>query len=246
MSKYTTGEIAKLCGVTVRTVQYYDSRNILVPSELSEGGRRLYSQEDVKRLRIICFLRDAGLSIDGICHLLKDKHPEAVIQVLLQEQEAELRKELSKLEQQLQKVETLEKELKSIRHFTVESIGDVAHIMEGTKKRKRMLWGMLLVGMCIDIIEVAMIVYGIRTGIWWPVLPGLLVIVLLVAGAIAYYCQHTAYICPLCHNVFRASFWEAFWARHTPRLRRVTCSSCGEKSFCVEIYREVDKENEHA
>ena len=41
MSKYTTGEIAKLCGVSVRTVQYYDSRNILIPSELSEGGRRL-------------------------------------------------------------------------------------------------------------------------------------------------------------------------------------------------------------
>ena len=49
MSKYTTGEIAKLCGVSVRTVQYYDTRNILVPSELSEGGRRLYSEEDVKR-----------------------------------------------------------------------------------------------------------------------------------------------------------------------------------------------------
>ena len=30
MSKYTTGEIAKLCGVSVRTVQYYDSRNIWI------------------------------------------------------------------------------------------------------------------------------------------------------------------------------------------------------------------------
>ena len=37
MSKYTTGEIAKLCGVTVRTVQYYDTRGILIPSELSEA-----------------------------------------------------------------------------------------------------------------------------------------------------------------------------------------------------------------
>ena len=51
MSKYTTGEIAKLCGVSVRTVQYYDSRNILVPSELSEGGRRLYSEQDLKRMK---------------------------------------------------------------------------------------------------------------------------------------------------------------------------------------------------
>ena len=51
VSKYTTGEVAKLCGVTVRTVQYYDARGILVPSEVSEGGRRLYSQKDVERLR---------------------------------------------------------------------------------------------------------------------------------------------------------------------------------------------------
>lgn len=67
MSKYTTGEVAKLCGISVRTVQYYDSRNILIPSELSEGGRRLYSDQDVKRMKIICFLRDAGLPIVTKC-----------------------------------------------------------------------------------------------------------------------------------------------------------------------------------
>ena len=50
MSKYTTGEIAKLCGVSVRTVQYYDERGILIPSELSEGGRRLYSEDDYKKV----------------------------------------------------------------------------------------------------------------------------------------------------------------------------------------------------
>ena len=52
MSKYTTGEIAKLCGVTVRTVQYYDTRGNLVPSELSEGGRRLTSETNLRGIRI--------------------------------------------------------------------------------------------------------------------------------------------------------------------------------------------------
>ena len=80
------GEIAKLCGVSVRTVQYYDSRNILVPSELSEGGRRLYSEDDLKRMRIICFLREAGISINGIKELLTEEHPENVISVLLDQQ----------------------------------------------------------------------------------------------------------------------------------------------------------------
>ncbi len=60
MSKYTTGEMAKLCSVTVRTVQYYDTRGLLIPSALSEGGRRLYSEEDLRRLKIICFLRELG------------------------------------------------------------------------------------------------------------------------------------------------------------------------------------------
>ena len=60
MSQYTTGELAKQCGITVRTVQFYDQRGILIPSALTEGGRRLYSGEDLKKMKIICFLRDMG------------------------------------------------------------------------------------------------------------------------------------------------------------------------------------------
>ena len=83
MSKYTTGEIAKLCGVSVRTVQYYDEHGILIPSELSEGGRRLYSEDDYKKLKIICFLRDAGISIKSIGELLSESNPSSVISVCL-------------------------------------------------------------------------------------------------------------------------------------------------------------------
>ena len=79
MSKYTTGELAKLCNVTVRTVQYYDKRGILIPTELSEGGRRLYSESDLQRLKVICFLREVNVPIDAISQLLEEEHPEKVI-----------------------------------------------------------------------------------------------------------------------------------------------------------------------
>ena len=82
MSKYTTGEMAKLCGVSVRTVQYYDTRNILTPSELTEGGRRLYSEEDLQRLKIICFLRELDLPINSIGELLSEEHPEDVAMLI--------------------------------------------------------------------------------------------------------------------------------------------------------------------
>jgi len=38
MSQYTTGELAKLAQVSVRTIQYYDQRQLLTPSAKSEGG----------------------------------------------------------------------------------------------------------------------------------------------------------------------------------------------------------------
>lgn len=52
---YTTGELAKLADVSVRTVQYYDQRGILSPTELTEGGRRLYTEADLDHLLLTGF-----------------------------------------------------------------------------------------------------------------------------------------------------------------------------------------------
>lgn len=42
MSNYSTGELAKLCNVTTRTIQYYDRKGILKPQGFTEGKRRVY------------------------------------------------------------------------------------------------------------------------------------------------------------------------------------------------------------
>ena len=137
---YTTGEMAKLSGVSVRTVQYYDDRGILKPSELSEGGRRLYTEDDLKRMHIICFLREVGFSINSISVLFAEEHPEKIISILLEQQEQTLRQELSACQEKLDLVEGIERELKELKTFTVESIGDIAHSMKQKNKRKKMLW----------------------------------------------------------------------------------------------------------
>ena len=104
MSKYSTGELAKLCNVTVRTVQYYDKRGILIPTELSEGGRRLYSESDLQRLKVICFLREVDVPIDSISQLLEEEHPEKVISILIEQQESLLMEEIQEKQNQLEKL----------------------------------------------------------------------------------------------------------------------------------------------
>ncbi len=238
MSKYTTGEIAKLCGVSVRTVQYYDNRNILVPTALSEGGRRLYSEADLKRMRIICFLREMGFSLDHIGELFSDTQPEKVISLLIEQQEQALHKELQENQTRLDKLTDLKRSLKDVENFTVDSLGDIAHIMKNQKKRRRLMFWITVLGLLMDIIEVGTVVYGIRTGIWWPLMAGLPVVIALGVFISYYYFYHVEYICPECHACFRPRFSSVFWAAHTPNTRRLTCPRCGHKGFCVETYAE--------
>lgn len=243
MSKYTTGEIAKLCGVSVRTVQYYDSRNILIPSELSEGGRRLYTEDDLKRMRIICFLREAGFSISSIGELLAEEDPEKILSVLLDQQEEQLREELEERQRKLGIVKSIRRELKELEHFSVESIGDIAHVMKNKNELKRLRTVALITDIPVIALQVGSIILWITKGIWWLFAVWVGVTAVYGVWLSAYYFGHIAYICPECHEVFRPRFKEVFWARHTPKMRRLTCPSCGRKGLCVEVYAEKEGAN---
>ena len=236
MSKYTTGEIAKLCDVTVRTVQYYDTRGILVPSELSEGGRRLYTEDDLRRLKIICFLRELDLPIDAISKILQEEHPEKVISLLIEQQEKVLSEEVSEKQDKLEKLRELKSELKDREQFSLESIGDIAIIMEGKKKLKQMRWMMILTGLPVTALQWFSIIFWIVKGIWWPFIVWVLIAIPWGILVSRYYFGHVKYICPECHEVFKPSLKEAFWANHTPTARKLTCTSCGHKGFCVEVW----------
>ena len=240
MSKYTTGEIAKLCGVSVRTVQYYDSRNILIPSELSEGGRRLYSENDLKRMRIICFLREAGLPINSISELFNEEYPEKIISVLLDQQEQILREEIAEGQKKLSIIKTIKRELKEIENFSVESIGDIAHIMKQNNNLAKMRWITVLTGIPVTALQWTSIVLWITHGLWWLFAIWACVAIPWGIAVSVYYYRHAAYICPECHEVFRPPFKEMFWAYHTPKMRRLTCPKCGRKGLCVEVYAQKD------
>ncbi|MCR5040626.1 MAG: MerR family transcriptional regulator, partial [Clostridia bacterium] len=236
MSKYTTGEIAKLCGVTVRTVQYYDTRGILIPSELSEGGRRLYSEDDLKRMKIICFLRELDISIDSVLQILKEEHPEKVISLLIEQQERALSDEISEKEEKLEMLRELKNGLKGKETYSLETIGDIAVTMESRKKLKKMRLMMVLTGLPVTALQLFAVIFRIVNGVWWPFIVWAAAAVIWGVLISRYYFNHVKYICPECHAVFKPTLKEAFFANHTPTTRKLTCTGCGHKGFCVEVW----------
>ena len=236
MSQYTTGELAKQCGVTVRTVQFYDQRGILIPSALTEGGRRLYSAEDLRKMKIICFLRETGLSLDTIGQLLKEEDPGSVISIFLEQQELTLQGEIGERREKLDRLAELRSGLKTVPSFSIESIGDIATVMEGRKKMSAMHRNMILTGIPLSLLQLASLYLWIFRGIWWPFVLWFVAAVPYGVLWSRYYYRHVDYICPQCHEVFRPSFKEAFFANHTPKTRELTCVKCGHHGFCVETW----------
>ena len=236
MSQYTTGELAKECGVTVRTVQFYDQKGILIPSALTEGGRRLYSDEDLKRMKIICFLRDMGLSLDTIRQLLKEEDPGSVISVLLDQQEQVLQEEIGERREKLDRLADLKKGLKDVPSLSIETIGDIATVMEGKMKLSAVHRNVILPAIPLGILQWAAILLWILKGTWWPFVVWVVLVIPFGIWAARYYHRNVAYICPRCHEIFRPAMKEMLFASHTPTTRKLTCTKCGRHGFCVETW----------
>ncbi len=69
---WTVGRVAEVFGVTVRTLHHYDEIGLLVPSERSAAGYRLYTEADLTRLQQVVVYRRLELPLDEIAVLLQD------------------------------------------------------------------------------------------------------------------------------------------------------------------------------
>ncbi|WP_404430332.1 MerR family transcriptional regulator [Sutcliffiella horikoshii] len=64
--EYTVQKLAKLAGVTGRTLRYYDEIGILKPARMSTSGYRIYGQEEVDKLQQILFYRELEIDLESI------------------------------------------------------------------------------------------------------------------------------------------------------------------------------------
>jgi DNA-binding transcriptional MerR regulator len=63
---YTIGEIAKMSGITIRTLRYYDSINLLHPIKHPKNGYRYYDKASINKLQLILGLKSMDFSLNDI------------------------------------------------------------------------------------------------------------------------------------------------------------------------------------
>lgn len=234
---YTTGEIAQLCGVTVRAVQFYDREGLLTPDDYSEGGRRLYGEEGLKRLQIICSYKSLGFSLAEIKSVLSDESgSKKLLLLLLDAREKALGEEIKDKLAQRDALKLFRRSLSEGSPVDPNIFIDVRKVMEGKKKLK-VTYAVMGIGaaLCLAAEIAASVLWAVK-GWWIPfavILP--LIFVFLSALTVVYY-KNTAYICKECGKKFKPKFLKVFFAPHTPKTRRLVCPHCGCKAYHIETY----------
>lgn len=84
--KHTVGVVARLIGVSVRTLRHYDKIDLVTPSEPTINGYRSYSSADVERLHRVLMYRELGFSLEEIATLLDDPDVDALAHLRRQRQ----------------------------------------------------------------------------------------------------------------------------------------------------------------
>lgn len=70
MKKYSVAGLAKLAGVSVRTLHLYDEIGLLKPAVRSEAGYRTYGEPELLRLQQILFYKEMGIGLEQIGNIL--------------------------------------------------------------------------------------------------------------------------------------------------------------------------------
>ncbi|MFG3342067.1 TipAS antibiotic-recognition domain-containing protein [Glycomyces sp. NPDC048151] len=70
MDTWTTAEVARLAGVSARTLRHYDAIGLLAPAAHDRGGQRRYGRPELLRLQQILLLKRLGLRLDTVGEIL--------------------------------------------------------------------------------------------------------------------------------------------------------------------------------
>ena len=116
----TIGNLAKDTGITTRTLRYYEEMGIMSPPWRIEGSSRIYSSEDVRKLKFILKLKELGLSIKEMQELdsvyNEAKETDRIIPRLVEM----LDNHINTLDEKMTKLSSLRKEIVEYRKRMIE------------------------------------------------------------------------------------------------------------------------------
>ena len=143
MSQYSIGEVAQQFNITVRTLQYYHKKGLLLPASTTDGQRRMYNEQSLKRLKLILLLKELELSLDDIKKLLNDDQQLKSLKLILQLKKENLEQDMHDAKRTVDTINQLQRMIAQHSTSPIEEFTDIHLMMTKSKQLKsfyRRLW----------------------------------------------------------------------------------------------------------
>jgi DNA-binding transcriptional MerR regulator len=130
---WKVGDLAKLTGLTIRTLRYYDQIGLFSPSGYSESGHRLYNEADLSRLQQLLSLKELGLSLEEMKSILTGNtySPLEVVSLQISRLQASIKLQTRLLEQ----LEHVEKLMRQQEPLNVDEFTKLLGLMKKNHER---------------------------------------------------------------------------------------------------------------
>lgn len=139
MEMYTIGQFSKLTGVTIRTLHYYDERDLLKPI-VANNGRRFYNDEHLLILQTILVCKYLDYSLEDIKAMLAQEKP---LLQSMHEQKTQLEQKRKQLDQMIASMETAIAIHEKMKIVEPTSLLVVIHSLFTVEEQKKYLQGLL-------------------------------------------------------------------------------------------------------
>ena len=112
--EYTINQMAKLAGVTRRTLRYYHQCGLLKPLRIDSNGYRIYGKDEVDRLQLIMFYREMEMPLEEIGKIINSKNFDCIAAL-----EGHLKSLVEKRERLDKLIDTARKTIKAMKGETI-------------------------------------------------------------------------------------------------------------------------------
>jgi DNA-binding transcriptional MerR regulator len=117
---YTIQQMARLAGITPRTLRHYHQIGLLHPARIGTNGYRYYDDADALRLQQILLYRELGLPLEEIKSLIT--RPDFQVDLALQEHHSRLILQIARLEKLVRTVEDTLMHIKGEKHMSPQQL----------------------------------------------------------------------------------------------------------------------------
>ncbi|UEX90337.1 MerR family transcriptional regulator [Staphylococcus ratti] len=235
MERYTTGEVAKLCGISTRTLQYYDEQGILKPAETNDKQYRVYTETEIQKLKAILLLKKLGFKLNAIRKIVEETHALQTVKILLNENMEHLQKDIEEKQAQLKEMKTMNKMIHDESLSPLTKLKDIDTILKTDTNYPFLTYKTLGLAGGATILEVIAYYQSYKRKNVWPSIIGIGGSIAVAAYITHDYYHKVSYMCPNCQHVFKPPFKTWLLAPHTPRTRKLDCPNCQFTGYCLEV-----------